>query len=172
MAPNPLVKITGDNLDLYVRTNHVSSENRNKDLHMFTSNIILPRIATIDMDNSPPQIDPREIRPEDCLLNDSESACMIGGYALVLGRLLAEKFSSFSWMKQLLPQHLDHQYSLQMSQPSVVHPLPLLNKNETKYEECTAILDSYEETLISLYKDAFGVYFGYCSTIVPYTNCA
>jgi len=156
MMLNPLVKITGDNLDIYVRTNHITSENHSKDLHMFTSNIILSRIATTDLDNRAPQINSTEILPEDCLLNGHESHSLLTGYAVILGRLLADKFSSFSWMKRLLPQHLNHEYSWQMAQPSVVHPLPLLNKNETKYEECTDILDSYEKQLISLFKDAYG----------------
>uniref|UniRef100_A0A8W8MKD7 Uncharacterized protein n=1 Tax=Magallana gigas TaxID=29159 RepID=A0A8W8MKD7_MAGGI len=48
------MKITGDNVDVYVRTSSLNRERRNKDLHLFASNIIFSRIATIDMPNTPP----------------------------------------------------------------------------------------------------------------------
>lgn len=51
---NPLMKITGDNVDVYVKTTSLNRERRNKDLHLFASNIIFSRTATIDMPNTPP----------------------------------------------------------------------------------------------------------------------
>jgi hypothetical protein len=44
---NPLVKITGDNLDIYIRTGHQSLDRSNKDLHLFASNIIFSRVCFI-----------------------------------------------------------------------------------------------------------------------------
>ncbi|KAH3806767.1 uncharacterized protein LOC127870998 isoform X2 [Dreissena polymorpha] len=48
LRKNPLVKITGDNLDIYVRTGHHSLDRHEKDLHMFASNIIFSRIAQLE----------------------------------------------------------------------------------------------------------------------------
>ncbi|XP_060586522.1 ATP-dependent DNA helicase RecQ-like [Ruditapes philippinarum] len=42
---NPIIKVTGDNLDIYVRTDHKSLDKHKKDLHLFASNIIFSRIA-------------------------------------------------------------------------------------------------------------------------------
>jgi hypothetical protein len=52
---NPLAKITGDNLDVYIKRDIVSGMNKNKDIHLFASNIIFPRIAKITiMENTRP----------------------------------------------------------------------------------------------------------------------
>ena len=46
LQKNPVVKITGDNLDIYVKTGHKSLERSNQDLHLFASNIIFSRVCT------------------------------------------------------------------------------------------------------------------------------
>lgn len=51
LVVNPLVKITGDNLDIYVRTGLQSPERSNKDLHMFASNIIFSRVSKVKKAN-------------------------------------------------------------------------------------------------------------------------
>ena len=51
---------------------------------------------------------------------------------------------------------LSHEFSQKMSSKSYVFPLPIMMKNESKHEDCMAIMDSYEEQLISLYGQAFG----------------
>ena len=45
-----------------------------------------------------------------------------------------------------------------MSKPSKVFPLPIMLKNEAKYEECIDILDGYEDQLINLFTKAHGKY--------------
>ncbi|KAH3856944.1 hypothetical protein DPMN_099540 [Dreissena polymorpha] len=47
LRKNPLVKITGDNLDIYVRTGHHSLDRHSKDLHMFAANIIFSRVGNV-----------------------------------------------------------------------------------------------------------------------------
>jgi hypothetical protein len=156
IAVNPLVKITGDNLDFYVRTGHTSSENQNKDLHMFTSNILFSRVATMDMNNSPIQYDVSKITPQQCLLNMEENKKLKRTYAVILGRLIAEQCQSMNWMKKYLPDHIAHRFSNEMSVKSTVHSLPLLNKNENNYEECIDILDSQSKLMEKYFTQAHG----------------
>ncbi|XP_052098862.1 uncharacterized protein LOC127733557 [Mytilus californianus] len=40
----PLMKITGDNLDMYIRTNHQRTDNSNQDIHWFASNAFFTRL--------------------------------------------------------------------------------------------------------------------------------
>jgi hypothetical protein len=44
---NPIVKVNGDNPDIYVRTGHKSLERSNQDIHLFASNIIFSRVGII-----------------------------------------------------------------------------------------------------------------------------
>jgi hypothetical protein len=48
------LKVTGDNLDVYIKRNIISGMNKNKDIHLFASNIIFPRISKITMENTRP----------------------------------------------------------------------------------------------------------------------
>lgn len=54
LSCNPLAKITGDNLDVYIKRDVITATTRNKDLHLFASNIILPRIANTTFSNEEP----------------------------------------------------------------------------------------------------------------------
>lgn len=57
MKANPYVKITGDNLDIYIRSQSQSSERGNNDLQMFTRNIIFARIPSYHiLSNIRPQV--------------------------------------------------------------------------------------------------------------------
>lgn len=59
---------TGDNLDQYVRASQLTAESRNKGLHLFTSNLILSRIAIVDMCNEPPKVDIAKLSADSVLL--------------------------------------------------------------------------------------------------------
>ncbi|KAH3778332.1 hypothetical protein DPMN_179787 [Dreissena polymorpha] len=47
LRKNPCVKITDNNLDIYVRTGHHSLDRRNKDLHMLALYIIFSRVGNV-----------------------------------------------------------------------------------------------------------------------------
>lgn len=63
---------TGDNLDIYVKTSHLSRHRRNKDLHLFTSNVIFSRISKMDMSNEAPKTDISKLFVENMLLGKDE----------------------------------------------------------------------------------------------------
>jgi hypothetical protein len=153
---NPLMKITGDNLDIYIRTSHMSSEKQNRDLHLFTSNLIFSRVATTDMSNSPPGTCASTISVDDCIIQAAEKDCLFNSYAIIIGRLFANKLPAFSWLNDILPQHIPHKYSNEMAQKSTIYALPLQMKNETNLDECVDILESYEEEMMSHFKAAYG----------------
>jgi hypothetical protein len=49
LQTNPLFKVTGDNLDIYIRTGHKSLEKSNTDLHLFASNAIFSRVCNLSL---------------------------------------------------------------------------------------------------------------------------
>lgn len=71
LKSNPLVKVTGDNLDIYIKRSNLTSDSRNLDLHLFTSNIIFSRVATVDMNNDIPNTDVSQLSADDVLLRAS-----------------------------------------------------------------------------------------------------
>ncbi|CAG2199887.1 unnamed protein product [Mytilus edulis] len=87
LQTNPLVKITGDNLDIYVSANHQSTEKLNKDLHLFASNIIFSRLAGPDLDNRNPQLILQNLHPERFLPHDSykSNTDALSKYKVIIG---------------------------------------------------------------------------------------
>lgn len=155
LKKNPLIKITGDNFDIYVKTSQINTERRNQDLHLFTSNIIFSRLARIDMDNKPPCTDVNNIGAENFLLSDDQKDQLLDAYGILVGRIMC-RLPALTFMKPHIPSHIPHQNAKKMSEKSTVLPLPIQFKNESKHEDCLGIMDSYEYTLVKLYTDAFG----------------
>ena len=62
--------------------------------------------------------------------------------------LLGELFLSclkFKFLRAVIPNHISHEYSLQMSQKSTIISLPIINSNESKYDDCVNIFRTYEK---------------------------
>lgn len=151
---NPLMKITGDNVDVYVRTSSLNRERRNKDLHLFASNIIFSRIATIDMPNTPPGTNVEQLKSEHLLMTGMEKAKFLSACSVLLARILC-RIPAFENLKRQIPVHIPHEYSQKMSTRSEVFPLPIMFFNESKHEDCMGIMDSYENQLTRLFENAF-----------------
>jgi hypothetical protein len=80
-------------------------------------------------------------------------------YSILIGRLAAtEGIPELHWIEALLPVHLPHMYNEYMDIQTKCHPLPIMHKNEVKHEDCLDILDGYEELLIDIHTEAFGMY--------------
>ena len=110
------------------------------------------------MSNVSPKVDTAELNCEKVMMPEQspEKAKLLHAYSVLLARILC-KIPAFQQFKKLVPSHLPHEFSEKMSQKSAVYPLPIMFKNESKHEDCMAIMDSYEEQLINLYGRAFGM---------------
>ncbi|XP_053386739.1 uncharacterized protein LOC128550851 isoform X2 [Mercenaria mercenaria] len=156
LVNNPLVKITGDNLDIYIKTGHRSLDRSNKDLHLFASNIIFSRIAKPGIYSTSVRHTPLErIRPEMFFPTGHHRQTLVNSYCVILGRILVT-LKEFSWLGPVLPAHIYHPFQVHMSQKSSVYQLPIIMKNEAKHEDCVDILDTYETILSDIYVKAFG----------------
>ena len=158
LKKNPVCKITGDNLDVFVRTQHQSSDKQHKDMHLFTSNIIISRLPIFYSEGDICDVRPKDldIKPEHFILSATERGHLLDSYAVLVGRMMCKHLVAFKWLESVLPQHMKHTLSEVMQEKSKVFPLPILMKNESRYEDCVDILDSYEDQLISLYTKAHG----------------
>jgi hypothetical protein len=75
---NPLAKVTGGNLDVYIKRDIISGMNRNKDIHLFASNTIFPRIAKIIMENTRPAN--QQISITNLTFNDQQRSHLLNLY--------------------------------------------------------------------------------------------
>lgn len=142
---------------IYVKTSKLTSEKRNQDLHLFTSNVIFSRIATTDMSNTKPNVEANKLTADDVLLTSGslKQERLAYAYSVLLARILC-KLPAFQSYKKLIPEHLPHEYSKKMEAKSLVYPLPIQFRNEAKHEDCLCIMDTYEDQLIKMFTEAFG----------------
>mgnify|MGYP001553681566 CR=1 FL=1 len=155
---NPLVKITGDNLNMTVKRSQETSTQGHEKLDCFTSNMIFSRVATHtrDISNNPPMINEKNITPDKFVPSKEEKETAIDTYAIIIARIWHKRFPELKWMKAVLPKHIPHRHTEEMCQKSTVMPLRLMFKNESKYEDCISIMDVYVEDLTRLFTAAFG----------------
>ncbi|XP_060556001.1 uncharacterized protein LOC132716696 [Ruditapes philippinarum] len=153
---NPIIKVTGDNLDIYVRTGHKSLERSNQDIHLFASNIIFSRIVKPGLYSMvKPLCDLQSLTPELFFPSEQDRESLRRSYCVMLARILMG-LPTYKWMRSVVPSHIYHPYQRQMSQRSEVFQLPIQMKNESKHEDCVDILDGYEDILTGIYNKAFG----------------
>ncbi|KAH3882690.1 hypothetical protein DPMN_006634 [Dreissena polymorpha] len=88
------MRFSGDNLDVYVKTNHVGKEKkRHKDIPLFASNIIFSRVSSVDMSNVVPQVDASKLNSDSVLMKETDKAKLLGVY-LMLFVLFSSPFRS------------------------------------------------------------------------------
>ncbi|XP_076080521.1 uncharacterized protein LOC143051506 [Mytilus galloprovincialis] len=153
LKEKPLLKITGDNLDIYIKSRCVSIDKGNTDLHLFASNALTSRLSSVDMDNRTPLVP--EVNRDVLKLTEAEIDNMKYSYSILIARILST-LDQFKWMSTVVPVHINHGYSAGMSQKSQVFQLPIQHKNEAKYEDILDIMDSYEKLLQKTFQESHG----------------
>ena len=131
---------TGDNWDLKVLKGHMRKDIQNEDLHLFASNLIENRVNFSHLPNVNPKGNILTFPRHNFSLTVNEWKKYAEAGKILVGRVILEFFLKFKWIKSVLPTHIPHQYSEEMAKKSNIVSLPILNANETKYEDCVQIL--------------------------------
>lgn len=156
-------KLNGDNLDLYVTTNDIRMDNKNKDYHFFATDLTFDRVDSTNLDDSKPVGDAENITYKNFVPSPNEISKYKESLKTLLGRILCEYIDHFSWMKTVTPTHIPHDHENAMSKKSDVFLLPVLLKNETSLSDCIHILNSYEQQLTFWYTKAGRGVFVFCN---------
>lgn len=153
-------KINGDNLDLRVTTNDIRMHNNDLDYHFFASDWTPFRLENHDFDNNAflrEAIDNpvnRECTLESFIPSEQETSHFKCATKFLVARELISTFQAFKWMELVVPKHIEHPLTNIMSRKSESFVLPILLKNEAKYEDCVDILSSYVHEVADLYTKA------------------
>ena len=98
---------------------------QNKDLHYFASNIIVERVPCEGLSKTAPQRDIRTLPNSMFLLDNAETSKLRDDFKVLVGRILVERIPSLSFMKSIIPTHIESKYSKEMAQKSTITPLSM-----------------------------------------------
>ena len=139
---------TGDNWDMKVHAHDMRSTHQNQDIHYFVSNLIVERVPSQNLSTTSPRINIRMLPNSDFLLSAEEEIKLREDFKVLIGRVLLSSVPCLSFLKSVIPDHISHIYQKEMSEKSIVVPLPMQFKDEKKYSEVVDILDEKAFDLI------------------------
>lgn len=145
---------TGDNWDQQIRVHEMRKDHQNVDCHYFASNLVVERVPCDHLDNTTSKGNIRQAANIEFLLSQEELLCLREEFKIMVGRVLTEFIPELRFLKTVLPDHISHPYSQEMAKKSTIIPLPMLFKDEKKYDDVVDILDSYEAWLEEIYSKA------------------
>ena len=145
---------TGNNWDMKIHVHDMQSSHQNQNLHYFASNLIVERVTCQNLSPTAPRKDITKLSNSVFLLSDEEVIKLQEGSKVLVGRVLVAGIQSLSFLKSVIPKHIPHKYQEEMSEKSIIVPLPIQLKDEKKYSDIVDILDYYEDQLEDIYTKA------------------
>ena len=133
---------------------HMRSDVGNEDLHLFASNLIKNRVSFNHLDNSNPLMDIRTVSRTIFSPSIDELKIYCENAKVLVGRVALEYLPSFSFLKKVIPEHITHRYSKEMSVKSKIISMPIIDADESKYQDCVKILRTYESWIREIYSKA------------------
>ncbi|XP_031559255.1 uncharacterized protein LOC116295548, partial [Actinia tenebrosa] len=110
----PKYQIIGDNLDMYVKVKHMSSDKQNRSIHWFAMNAIQDRVSSKCPDNAT-QIKPiLEVENSEFLPSPEDNNKLLQDFIPLAARVLVDKVPDFKCFSGTIIKHIPHQFSQEM----------------------------------------------------------
>ena len=151
---NKTLRGTGDNWDMKVLRGHMTKDVQNDDLHMFASNLYVNRLTFLHLQNTTPKRNLSTCPNEVFTMSVADLKVLKENFKVLIGRVCLEFLPKFKFLKRVVPAHILHPNSKEMSEKSTIISLPIINANECSYNDCVKILRKYEHWIFDIYKRA------------------
>ncbi len=118
----PTYQIIGDNLDMYVKVKHMSSDRQNKSIHWFAMNAIQDRVSPEchNWSNTDEKMKPiLEVENSEFLPSSEDNDKLLQDFLPLVARVLVDKVPDLKCLEGTIIKHIPHQYSQEMKRKSV-----------------------------------------------------
>ncbi|XP_052268325.1 uncharacterized protein LOC127869710 [Dreissena polymorpha] len=133
-------------------------QNKSRDYHLFASDFTPYRITENDFNENDYLVSYlKETRNTEICVDkfQPDINMFIENIKILIARQLIEH-PDFKWMELVVPKHTDFLLKEIMSKKTTSFGLPVMLKNESKYEDCVQIMDGYEKYLQEWFTKAVG----------------
>ena len=145
------LRVTFDNFDFQVLANIIVKGHQNSDMHWITQYITFDRVPSKGLNDIVPIIrDIKEFDNSNYLLSKCELQDQRRDYITLVSRVLVEYFPSLKSIKSVVPKHITHHYSKEMTQPSEIISLPVVPYNQNKLGDVCQYLTYLTQLLVKV----------------------
>ena len=120
------------------------------------STLVFDRVPSDHLPDNGLQKDFKITGPGFFLLSDDELSQIAYRYRVYAGRIIAKAIPKLSFLAELLPKHIPHQYSEEMKVKLEVLTLPVLMKDKKKYADCVDVMNTFEDWVHKIHTQASG----------------
>ena len=147
MDEKAIIQFAGDNVSKRKSVWDIRSDNQAKLHHMYSMIAIKTRVTPLlTMSKvSPVALDSVPVSTFLPSLDDVKALCQ--NLVILVSCVLCKYLKSFACLSHLVPQHIYHMYTKEMSAMSDTVVLDVQHKNETKHDDMLAIIKSQQSYL-------------------------
>jgi hypothetical protein len=146
---------TFDNFDFNILTNIIISGYKNSDMHWVCQYITFERVASSHLNDSKPLVDDiSKFENKQYLLSKEELGSMRSEYIVLISRILVDFFPCMKVLKNVIPLHIEHQFSKEMAEQSEIINMPVVPYNQNKTSDICRYMEYVTEFLYDIYRDS------------------
>ena len=121
------LRATFDNFDFKMLAN-ILANHRNSDFHWITQYFTFNHVSSAGLDDTKPLVEDinTNFSNSNYLLSKEELQLFRKEFIVLVSRVLVEFFPCLNPLKPLIPKHIQHRYSEEMSKKSVTINLPIV----------------------------------------------
>lgn len=146
-------KFWGDNVDRQRRVRDLRSDHQGDMLHMFSLLVGRSRTPAPELSFTGQLSQLADVQSEFILPNHADILAVKENLVILVGRILTQYFTALAPFSKVIPQHILHRYSTEMSKKSEVVVLDVLMKNEAKHRDMLDIMTTMQGYLGGKYPD-------------------
>ena len=147
IAEGRIFKLVSDNLDKQRKVRDWRSDHRGKMMHMYSIIAVATRVPRPHLPRTGMVSDLTKLSPSHFLLSVKDTEDICNKLLVMVERVLTQYIPDLSFMSKIVPPHILHTHSKEMSAKSDVCVIDVLMKNEACHDDMLDIMCQMQDYL-------------------------